>query len=327
MKQQKTFWHFHEQNVLPTEYSLLSTQLLYYPTYGFAVDNPIKRWYQTYQKNDALQCDDWDLFSDPRQTTYASYIELQNKQEIYVEEIFKTLATTSYDQKLNSNWLDLLENSIAVLRYPCHGLEMLAAYNGQMVPNSRLVIALSFQAADELRRVQHFAYRMYQLQKVRSEFGKDSKTQWEQAPCWQPLRQVIEKLLIVYSWSESFIVLNFCLKPLFEYLFMETFAKLALTQQDYLFAQILQTLNDDCQWHQQWSQVFLKILLDYNNESIILSWLLAWREQILHAIATLAESFKDCDLGISLFQEFDKNACDFYQNYLISLGFKLFPNP
>ncbi len=30
---------------------------------------------------------------------------------------------------------------------------------------------------------------------------------------WQPLREIVEKLLIVYDWGESFIVLNLLLSP------------------------------------------------------------------------------------------------------------------
>ena len=47
---------------------------------------------------------------------------------------------------------------------------MLAAYIGKMAPSSRITIAASFQAADEMRRVQRLAYRMRQLQVTHPEF-------------------------------------------------------------------------------------------------------------------------------------------------------------
>jgi Methane/Phenol/Toluene Hydroxylase len=39
------------------------------------------------------------------------------------------------------------------LRFPGHGLQMLAAYIGKMAPSSRITMAASFQAADEMRSV------------------------------------------------------------------------------------------------------------------------------------------------------------------------------
>jgi hypothetical protein len=56
------------------------------------------------------------------------------------------------------------------LRFPGHGLQMLAAYIGKMAPSSGITMAASFQAADEMRRVQRLAYRMRQLQVTHPEF-------------------------------------------------------------------------------------------------------------------------------------------------------------
>jgi hypothetical protein len=47
---------------------------------------------------------------------------------------------------------------------------------------------------------------------------------------WQPLREIVEKLLIVYDWSESFVALNLLLKPMFDELFLKHFSDLALRE-------------------------------------------------------------------------------------------------
>jgi len=71
---------------------------------------------------------------------------------------------------------------------------MTAAYVGSMAPGGRIVVACLFQAADEMRRIQRLAYRMRQLQGTHPGFGSESKSAWD--PHWQPLRAVIEKLLV-----------------------------------------------------------------------------------------------------------------------------------
>ena len=51
--------------------------------------------------------------------------------------------------------------------------------------------------------------------------GVDSRTLWQMDTLWQPLREVVEKLLITYDWAESFVGLNLVLKPLVDELFMK----------------------------------------------------------------------------------------------------------
>ena len=68
-------------------------------------------------------------------------------------------------------WVDTLERLLPPLRYLYHGLQMLAAYVGQMAPSGRITIAAALQAADEMRRVQRIAYRMAMLRRLRPGFG------------------------------------------------------------------------------------------------------------------------------------------------------------
>ena len=110
----------------------------------------------------------------------------------------------------------LLGAVLAPLRYPIHGLQMLAAYVGHMAPSGRIVVAAAFQSADEMRRVHRIAYRMRQLQNKRVAFGKDSKAEWQSEPMWQPLREMIERLLVTFDWAEAFTGVNLVLKPMFQ---------------------------------------------------------------------------------------------------------------
>ena len=99
-----------------------------------------------------------------------------------------------------------------------------------------------------------YRHRIRLLQQIYPGFAADSGTLWQTDSIWQPLREVVEKLLIAYDWAESFIGLNLVLKPLVDELFMNYVSDLALRQDDYLLGQIFYSLNEDCQWHRQWSE-------------------------------------------------------------------------
>ena len=80
-----------------------------------------------------------------------------------IDGLLREIDETGYDRDLDGGWVRFLDRWYSPLRFPVHGLQMLAAYIGQMAPASRITNCAAFQAADELRRLQRIAYRTVQL--------------------------------------------------------------------------------------------------------------------------------------------------------------------
>jgi toluene monooxygenase system protein E len=112
---------------------------------------------------------------------------------------------------------------------------------------------------------------------------------------WQPLREVVEKLLITYDWAESFVGLNLVLKPLVDELFMKHLSDLALREDDYLLGQILYSLNEDCQWHRQWSESLVRMAIEDNarNRDTVQGWINQWYLLAGRAVHTFALLLED----------------------------------
>ena len=83
MSARRTYWHLSALGRKPSEYDIASSELLYHAQRGFELQTPVTAWFQQYQAGSALRSADWERFRDPRATTYASYVALQRKQEIY----------------------------------------------------------------------------------------------------------------------------------------------------------------------------------------------------------------------------------------------------
>jgi toluene monooxygenase system protein E len=291
VKGQRTFWHLLEGRRKPSEYEIASSRLLYYvPRGGFEVNVPLAGWYATYQQGSPLHAASWDDFRDPRETTYARYTELQARKETYVAGLLEALDATGYDRNLSPDWLAVLERVLAPLRYPMHGLQMIAAYVAHMAPAGRIVIAASLQAADEMRRVHLLAYRLRQLQIAHPAFAPDTRSTWEDDPLWQPLRELIERLLVTYDWGESFTALNLAVKPALDQLFMVHFAQLAADHGDEILAKIFRSLDEDCAWHRQWSRALVAhaVAADAGNANWFDTWSDKWRPHAARAIDAFA---------------------------------------
>jgi toluene monooxygenase system protein E len=170
---------------------------------------------------------------------------------------------------------------------------MVAAYIGQMGPSGRLTLVGMFQAADEIRRIQRLAYRMRQLQLSQAGFGADSQALWQYEPLWQPLREVVEKLLVTYDWGEAFAALNLVVKPLLDGLFMVHFGRLARQEGDYVLQQLFTSLYEDCQWQQRWSQALVRLVMQDTptNQQVLQQWVHKWYAMMVPAISAFAPLF------------------------------------
>jgi hypothetical protein len=277
----RTYWHLAELGTKPNDYDIATSRLLYYPGRGFETEVPLGAWYRAYQTGSPLQCDDWDRFRDPRETTYAKYTELQERKERFVDDVLAAGA----NRELAPAWRDRLARVLPPLRYPVHALQMLAAYVGHMAPGGRIVIACAFQAADEVRRLQRFAYRTHQLG-----LADHGRATWEQHPAWQPLRELVERLLVVRDWGEAFVALALVVKPRFDALAGTRLAAFAREHGDDVFANVLYSLGEDTAWHAAWSGELARVAVAEraDNAAVIEGWRAAWEPLAERAAVALA---------------------------------------
>jgi toluene monooxygenase system protein E len=275
----KTYWHLGADRRLPSDYEIASSKLLYYVERGgFALELPTSDFYRRHQRGSLLVSDRWDELGDPRATTYTKYVDLAREREGFVGRLLTSIEESDCDRELPAAWVETLGGLLSPLRFLCHGLQMVAAYVGQMAPSGRIAVAALFQCGDEIRRIQRFAYRLALLARRRPDVGAIGRRLWQSDPRWQPLRQAIEKLLCTYDWGEAFVALNVCLKPMIDDLFLLQLADLADRARDHLDGQILRSLFEDCQWHRDWTQALLALATGDrpDNRGLVARWIEAW---------------------------------------------------
>jgi len=278
----KTYSHLDSARKIPSDYEVASTDLLYYLRRGFEVETPVMDWYKTYQQKSPLKCSDWERFSDPRATTYSSYVTLQNQKEIFTSQLFDTVGAGG-KESLPPHWKGEVLHTAGCLRFLFHGLQMVAAYVGQMAPSSKITIVCAFQAADELRRVNHFSYKLAMAGGLQAQ--DEVKRIWMADPAWQPLRRLVEELLVVYDWGEAFAALNLAVKPKIDVL-LEKFRAFAKANDRHSFAEIIGSQLEDSKWHMTWSQALKEVLIKDNreNETILARWVQNWEEKAAGAV-------------------------------------------
>jgi toluene monooxygenase system protein E len=291
----KTYSRLATGRRVPREYELVSTDLHYNHPLGFelAADNPVVAWYYKHREGSALRADNWEQFADPRRTTYRTYTQLQDSREDVVDGLLREIDNTDYDSGLNEEWVGFLDRWYSPLRFPVHGLQMLAAYIAQMAPASRITNCAAFQAADEMRRVQRIAYRTVQLSgaPLDAEVVRRHRATWEDAAAFQPLRELIERALIAYDWGEAFTVTNLVIKPRIDRLVNEEIAgTLATENGDPVLTSIHFSLDEDARWHRAWTAALLQQLIDDTlaNAEVVAGWIEKWQPLASDALHTFA---------------------------------------
>jgi toluene monooxygenase system protein E len=278
----KTYTRLASGRRIPTEYELMSTDLHYNYPHRFELPpgNPVVDWYYRNREGSALQARDWDRFADPRRTTYRIYTQLQDGREDVVDGLLREVDDTAYDAQLDDEWVRFLDRWYSPLRFPVHGLQMLAAYVAQMAPSSRITNCASFQTGDEMRRVQRIAYRTVQLAGplFDDEAAARQRAAWEEAAAFQPLRELIERALVAYDWGESFIVTNAVIKPRIDRFVNEVLAgTLATANGDTILTSIHFSLDEDARWHREWTAALMQNIVDDNaNAEVVSGWIEKW---------------------------------------------------
>lgn len=279
----KTYWHLGAGRRLPSDYEIATSRLLYHPGRGgFAVELPTSDFYARHQAGSPLACDRWDELADPRATTYTKYVDLAREREAYVGRLLASIEGSDYDGKLPDTWVATLAETLSPLRFLGHGLQMAAAYVGQMAPAGRIVVAALFQCGDEIRRIQRIAYRLALLARRRPRIDAEGRALWQSDPRWQPLRRALETLLVTYDWGEALVALNVCLKPAVDDLFLGALAERADAARDHLDAQILRSLSEDAAWQREWTAALLALATESRpeNRAVIGRWTEAWRPTV-----------------------------------------------
>ncbi|RYZ08226.1 MAG: hypothetical protein EOO73_09185 [Myxococcales bacterium] len=275
----RTYWCLESSRRKPTDYEITSTALLYYPERGFEVDSPVLRHY--------VPASGWDAFRDPAALTYAGYVAERRDQEAFLDRLLERPARGLVPA------LEPLLGLLSALRFALHGMQMAAAYIGAFAPSGRIAITAALQAADELRRIQRICQWLSRSGRPSAELDALGRELWQQGPALQPLRRLVEELLVVYDWQQALVALSGVIKPLFDRLWFEQAVSLAERHDDEILEKILSSLGDDGLWHETWFVAFAQLAAQREPAETekMQAQVLAWRPRAASALQALLPAF------------------------------------
>jgi toluene monooxygenase system protein E len=258
-------WSRYAERRIPTEYEFVSHDLHWHYKPGqtpweMSPDHVWNRWYTEYRNESPLTCSDWNRFRDPDTLVYRTYVRLQDEAETYIDGAIDDCESRDCYARLPGAWVAALQQGYTPFRYVGHALLMSATYLMSMAPSSYISNAAAFQAGDELRRIQRIAYQTCQLGRHYPAMGfGDDRGRWEEGASWQPLREVLERLLAERDWGKVFAQLNFVVKPAVDAVFNGRLAVAAAASGDDLTALMHRNLQLDSARSGRWSAALARV--------------------------------------------------------------------
>jgi toluene monooxygenase system protein E len=257
---------------------------------------PLNTWYLANREGSPLQVADWEEFRDPYKLTYRDYVSMQHDREIYLDALVDKHEAANSVAALDPGWIGTLRELFIPLRFPLHVLQITSLYVGQMAPSSYITNCAHFQAADEMRRIQRIAYWTKVLANTRDATLAETATAreaWEQDGAWQPLRETLERLLVVYDWGEAFAALNLAVKPAVDALVNTAFGQLAEANGDQFLSGLCAEFARDSRRSQDWTQALTGYAVERDpGLALVLDrWVRAWRPRADRSVEALSGYF------------------------------------
>ncbi|MSO73844.1 MAG: toluene monooxygenase [Alphaproteobacteria bacterium] len=282
----KTWSHLVRNRRRPTEYEIVSTNMLWStddPKAPWAMGQgvPMTQWYLKYRNQSPLKHKDWDGFRDPDQLVYRTYNMIQDGQESFVDALLDDHSRNQHDLGLAPESVGLLACFYTPARFVVHAMQMASAYLVTMAPSSTIENCFIFQSADQLRWVSRIAYRTAELKETHPDagFDRDERRRWEQDPAWQGFRELMEKTLVAWDWAEQFTALNLVAKPALDEALLRQLAGLCRRNGDTLSALLLDAQMTDSARTRRWTTALVEYALknaESDNRAVMQAWLAKW---------------------------------------------------
>jgi len=269
-------------------------------------------WAPEYELYDAsrtaIELDDWNVLLDPRQFYYASYVFQRSRQQEAQESDFSFAEKRDLLTTLGDGLRDEIARVLVPLRHFEWGANQVNAAIAGYGYGTPVTSAATFQMLDRLGNAQYLSRIGLLLSNNEPAILDRAKEVWLEDSMWQPLRRLVERLLVTGDWFEAHVAQNFVLDGLVHPLLFEHFDR-ALTERGGAAVALLTRFCVD--WFaeaRRWVDATLKVAGDSSdaNRSTLTAWVEAWRREGLEACAPLA----DAALGVNATAALDAIATD-----------------
>lgn len=250
----------------------------------------------------AIELDDWNVLLDPRQYYYASYVFQRSRQQEGQESDFAFAERRDLLRSLDAALRDEIERVVLPLRHFEWGANQVNAAIAGYGYGTPVTSAATFQMLDRLGNAQYISRIGLLLSGNEAAILDRAKETWLEDPVWQPLRRLVERLLVTGDWFEAHVAQNFVLDGLVHPLVFEHFDRALSARGGGSFGLLTRFCVDWFAEARRWVDATLKVAAGASegNRAVLSEWIETWQREGRGACLPLAEAALGSEGGAAL---------------------------
>lgn len=237
----------------------------------------------------------WHVFLDPNEEWEQSIYRNNSAVVHQVELCLRNAKRARVYDSWNVSWLKFIERNVGAWMHAENGLALHVFTAVQRSgPTNMINTAVAVNAAHKMRFAQDLALFNLDLSEADVPFeGGVHRQVWQEAPEWQPTREVVERLTAVGDWCELLFATNVVFEQLVGSLFRtELVMQIAARNGDYITPTIIGTGENDYDRDLGYTRALFRLLTQdeahgTTNKEIFGQWLSTWVPRCLEAARAL----------------------------------------
>lgn len=272
----------------------------------------------------------WFDFRDPAAHWQRTYVRMQAEQERSIERVTEDALSNGALAAMDPVWVsDVIGLHYRVWSYLEYGLFRGFAVAQREALSDTLGNALCFEGFDRTRHAQAIVLYLMDLESAIDGFvDHGAKEHWLADPCYQPAREVVERLIAFDDWNELHVVTNLIFDPLVsEVGLSQLVRRLAPLHGDFVTPMIVTTTERDRRRNQAWSEALVRMVTADGletaeaNRAVIQGWIDEWTPLVRRAARAMADRYALPPIAEGDFEEILATADTRQRQIVTDLGF------
>lgn len=238
----------------------------------------------------AIKMEDWYAFRDPRQYYYGTWTVARSRQQDSMERNFAFVEKRGLFDTLEPDWRQRVADVMLPLRHLEYGANLNNTYITAYGWGTAFTQATCFAAMDRLGIAQYLSRIGLIMDGNTAELLDAAKQSWMNDEHWQPLRRLVEGMLVIEDWFELYVAQSFVLDGLLYPLVYERFDNELAQHGGSAVAMLTEFMVDWFAENNRCVDAFLKTAATESaeNKALLSSWTHKWSARCAEALLPLA---------------------------------------
>lgn len=247
---------------------------------------------------------DWYAFRDPRQYYYGAYTIARARQQDTIEKNIEFVDKRGLLRNLPEAQRNKLIFALVPLRHVMWGANTHNCYMTAYAWGTAITQSTMFHTMDCLGVAQYLSRIGLLLDGNTGQALNLGKTLWLEHSAWQPLRRLVEKMMVTRDWFELFVAQNLVLDGLLQPLVFRHYETRVAAQHGPALGMLTEFMNTWFEESSRWVDATMKTAAAESpaNAAMLLGWTAKWRAAANKALLPYADEVFGDDAAAVLAQ-------------------------